>query len=111
VCNPLPRPQPPPNPQTPTSPPNPTTLGKEYKGLHFECCYYQAIEEAIERKLPRVEAGAQGEHKMQRGYLPNYTYRWGGEGWGLVGCAAWGGVVRRGVGLCGVGAGVGGVAG
>jgi predicted N-acyltransferase len=34
----------------------------------------QAIEEAIARKLPRVEAGAQGEHKLQRGYLPNYTY-------------------------------------
>ena len=34
----------------------------------------QAIEEAIERKLPRVEAGAQGEHKIQRGYLPSSTY-------------------------------------
>ena len=34
----------------------------------------QAIEEAIARKLPRVEAGAQGEHKMQRGYLPALTY-------------------------------------
>jgi predicted N-acyltransferase len=34
----------------------------------------QAIEEAISRGLPRVEAGAQGEHKLQRGYLPNFTY-------------------------------------
>ncbi|GBF90454.1 hypothetical protein Rsub_03450 [Raphidocelis subcapitata] len=50
------------------------TPGKEWKGLHFECCYYSAIEEAIARGLPRVEAGAQGEHKMQRGYLPNFTY-------------------------------------
>eukprot|EP00775_Hariotina_reticulata_P008893 gene8893-9070_t len=48
--------------------------GKDYKHLHFELCYYQAIEEAIVRQLPRVEAGAQGEHKLQRGYLPNYTY-------------------------------------
>jgi predicted N-acyltransferase len=38
--------------------------------LHFELCYYQAIEEAIARRLPRVEAGAQGEHKLARGYVP-----------------------------------------
>lgn len=38
--------------------------------LHFEVCYYQAIEFAIARGLPRVEAGAQGEHKLARGYLP-----------------------------------------
>jgi predicted N-acyltransferase len=42
--------------------------------LHFELCYYQAIEFAIARGLPRVEAGAQGEHKLARGYLPNPTY-------------------------------------
>jgi predicted N-acyltransferase len=42
--------------------------------LHMELCYYQAIEEAIAMKLSRVEAGAQGEHKMQRGYLPTTTY-------------------------------------
>jgi uncharacterized protein len=42
--------------------------------LHFEVCYYQAIQFAIERKLPRVEAGAQGEHKLARGYLPTKTY-------------------------------------
>jgi uncharacterized protein len=42
--------------------------------LHFELCYYQAIELAIELGLPRVEAGAQGEHKLARGYLPVKTY-------------------------------------
>src|SRR5690606_21584074 len=42
--------------------------------LHFELCYYQAIEFAIERGLSRVEAGAQGEHKMARGYLPTPVY-------------------------------------
>ncbi len=42
--------------------------------LHFEICYYQAIQFAIEHKLGRVEAGAQGEHKLARGYLPNTTY-------------------------------------
>jgi uncharacterized protein len=42
--------------------------------LHFELCYYQAIQYAIEHKLGRVEAGAQGEHKISRGYLPTTTY-------------------------------------
>jgi predicted N-acyltransferase len=42
--------------------------------LHFELCYYQAIEWAIERGLQRVEAGAQGEHKIARGYLPAAVY-------------------------------------
>ena len=42
--------------------------------LHFEICYYQAIEYAIAHKLKRVEAGAQGEHKLARGYLPKTTY-------------------------------------
>jgi uncharacterized protein len=42
--------------------------------LHFELCYYQAIEFAIAKKIPRVEAGAQGEHKLARGYLPTTTY-------------------------------------
>jgi uncharacterized protein len=41
--------------------------------LHFECCYYQAIDYAIRHGLSRVEAGAQGEHKIQRGYLPVAT--------------------------------------
>jgi len=42
--------------------------------LHFELCYYRAIDFAIEHGLPRVEAGAQGEHKIQRGYMPVPTY-------------------------------------
>ena len=42
--------------------------------LHFECCYYQAIDYAIAHGLERVEAGAQGEHKLARGYLPVPTY-------------------------------------
>ena len=42
--------------------------------LHFELCYYRAIDFAIEHKLARVEAGAQGEHKIQRGYVPSETY-------------------------------------
>lgn len=42
--------------------------------LHFECCYYQAIDYAIAHGLSRVEAGAQGMHKIQRGYLPVPTY-------------------------------------
>jgi len=42
--------------------------------LHFETCYYQAIDFAIARGLNRVEAGAQGEHKLLRGYLPVETY-------------------------------------
>jgi predicted N-acyltransferase len=42
--------------------------------LHFETCYYQAIEFAIRRGLKKVEAGAQGEHKLLRGYLPVATY-------------------------------------
>jgi uncharacterized protein len=42
--------------------------------LHFEVCYYQAIDFAIQRGLQRVEAGAQGEHKLARGYLPTETF-------------------------------------
>ncbi len=42
--------------------------------LHFEICYYQAIDFAIAHGLRRVEAGAQGEHKLARGYLPHTTY-------------------------------------
>ncbi|KAJ7298662.1 hypothetical protein O6H91_Y495300 [Diphasiastrum complanatum] len=45
-----------------------------YSHLHFEMCYYQAMEAAIEWGLKKVEAGAQGEHKIQRGYLPTATY-------------------------------------
>ncbi len=47
---------------------------EEHPFLHFEACYYQAIEFAIARGLRRVEAGAQGAHKLARGYLPNLTY-------------------------------------
>jgi len=42
--------------------------------LHFEVCYYQAIDFAIAHKLARVEAGAQGDHKLARGYLPTATF-------------------------------------
>ena len=42
--------------------------------LHFECCYYRAIEFAIDHGLKRVEAGAQGPHKISRGYLPSPVY-------------------------------------
>ena len=46
----------------------------EWPFLHFELCYYRAIDFAIANGLARVEAGAQGEHKIQRGYLPCPTY-------------------------------------
>jgi len=46
----------------------------EVPHLHFEICYYQAIDFAIQRGLKRVEAGAQGEHKLSRGYRPVPTY-------------------------------------
>ena len=42
--------------------------------LHFEVCYYQAIDWALQNRLTRVEAGAQGEHKLARGYLPVRTH-------------------------------------
>jgi len=42
--------------------------------LHFEVCYYQAIDFALSRGLRRIEAGAQGEHKLARGYRPALTY-------------------------------------
>ena len=41
-----------------------------HKYLHFELCYYQAIEFAISKGLSKVEAGAQGDHKIARGYVP-----------------------------------------
>ena len=44
-----------------------------FRFLHFEACYYQAIDFAIENRIGRVEAGAQGEHKIARGYLPVET--------------------------------------
>jgi len=47
---------------------------ENFKYLHFEVCYYQAMDFAIKEGLRKVEAGAQGEHKLQRGYLPTATY-------------------------------------
>ena len=47
---------------------------EEFKFLHFETCYYRAIDYAIANKLAWVEAGAQGPHKIQRGYLPRPTF-------------------------------------
>ena len=47
---------------------------EQHPALHFEICYYQAIDYAIANRLARVEAGAQGEHKLARGYLPVDTY-------------------------------------
>ena len=46
----------------------------DFPFLHFEACYYRAIDFAIAHGLKRVEAGAQGQHKIQRGYLPMPTY-------------------------------------
>ena len=45
-----------------------------YSGLHFELCYYQLIEYCIENRIKRFEAGAQGEHKLSRGFLPTETW-------------------------------------
>jgi predicted N-acyltransferase len=47
---------------------------EDHPCLHFECCYHQAIDHAIRTGLSRVEAGAQGEHKLARGYLPVATH-------------------------------------
>jgi uncharacterized protein len=47
---------------------------EQHPSLHFEVCYYQAVDYAIAHGLARVEAGAQGEHKLARGYLPVETY-------------------------------------
>lgn len=47
---------------------------QDVPNLHFELCYYQAIDAAIERGLARVEAGAQGSHKLARGYRPVPTF-------------------------------------
>jgi predicted N-acyltransferase len=47
---------------------------QDHACLHFEICYYQAIDWAIAHGLARVEAGAQGEHKLARGYLPVETH-------------------------------------
>ncbi|WP_317846430.1 peptidogalycan biosysnthesis protein [Shewanella inventionis] len=46
----------------------------DYDGLHFEACYYQGIEYAIANQLNVFDAGAQGEHKVARGFYPVQTY-------------------------------------
>ena len=47
---------------------------QDHPFLHFEVCYYQAIDWAVQNGLKRVEAGAQGEHKLARGYMPVPTH-------------------------------------
>ena len=47
---------------------------EQRRNLHFELCYYQAIDFAIRRGFELLEAGAQGEHKLARGFLPSLTY-------------------------------------
>ncbi len=47
---------------------------QDYRSLHFEVCYYQGIDFCIQNQLKIFEAGAQGEHKFQRGFLPTLTY-------------------------------------
>ena len=47
---------------------------KEYHSLHFETCYYQGIEYCIKNKLQHFDSGAQGEHKVARGFKPKMTY-------------------------------------
>ncbi|GAA6151289.1 GNAT family N-acetyltransferase [Pseudoteredinibacter isoporae] len=46
----------------------------EFDALHFEACYYQGIEYAIEKQLLKFDPGAQGEHKIQRGFIPSFVY-------------------------------------
>jgi len=47
---------------------------EDYDSLHFEVCYYQGIEYCIENNLTTFEPGAQGEHKISRGFLPTITW-------------------------------------
>lgn len=46
----------------------------EYDALHFECCYYRLIDYAIAHGVTHFEAGAQGQHKIARGFLPSATH-------------------------------------
>jgi predicted N-acyltransferase len=46
----------------------------EYNALHFEACYYQGLDYCIEHGLVRFDSGAQGEHKISRGFEPVTTY-------------------------------------
>jgi len=54
---------------------------EDHACLHFEACYYRAMDYAIAHRMRRVEAGAQGEHKLARGYLPVTTHslHWVGD--------------------------------
>jgi predicted N-acyltransferase len=47
---------------------------EEYNSLHFEACYYQGLDYCIEHELKRFDSGAQGEHKISRGFEPITTY-------------------------------------
>jgi uncharacterized protein len=47
---------------------------QDVRNLHFDLCYYRALDHCFENKLLRYEAGAQGEHKFPRGFLPQFTY-------------------------------------
>jgi hypothetical protein len=47
---------------------------EDWDGLHFECCYHRLVEYAIDHGLGLFEAGAQGDHKVQRGFLPRFTW-------------------------------------
>ena len=47
---------------------------EKHNGLHFETCYYSAIEYCIQNNMQHFEAGAQGEHKLSRGFIPVPTY-------------------------------------
>ena len=51
---------------------------EQHRSLHFELCYYRGIEYCIEQGLRRFEAGAQGEHKLTRGFLPEgvHSFHW-----------------------------------
>ena len=47
---------------------------EDHSFLHYELCYYQAIDYAVKNNIKRIEAGAQGDHKLSRGYLPAITH-------------------------------------
>jgi predicted N-acyltransferase len=47
---------------------------EEYDNLHFETCYYQGLEYCLEHNLQKFDSGAQGEHKISRGFVPVTTY-------------------------------------
>ena len=47
---------------------------EQLPGLHFETCYYQGIEYCLRQGLSRFEPGAQGEHKLARGFLPTFVH-------------------------------------